>query len=263
MIEKQSPLLAAKVAAGLTTIMIETMVTGRRASSPQPVTGRTGTINALIRRGLVHDDLRWTRLGREVMFYLFPNHVESLDEIHAHALVENAMRFPAAKIVANPNEARALRQQLEGRYLRAMTMDGFTVGQRVEFTPEYGRGRRFREVWAVNYFRPPRAGREAEGPWASLTLVESDDPTESRHGRTMTTVPLRGLRVAEPAPKTSPEDDVDDLLRRVIRRITYNVLREVVNRVRGCAAMEETEILTMLNEIATDLGTAPAWRADQ
>ena len=138
---------------------------------------------------------------------------------------------------------------------------GFAVAQRVEFTQAYSRGRQYREVWTINHFIAPRVGMEAEGPWASLTLVESDDPTYGV-GQTRTTVPLRGLQASEPRPETA-EGDVDDLLRRVIRRITYNVLGEVVKRVRGCAAMEEAEILIMLNDVAADLGTARPWRASE
>jgi len=52
------------------------------------------TREALVRRGLVHSDNRWTALGREVAIALGWR-VKSVDELHALALTEDTERRDA------------------------------------------------------------------------------------------------------------------------------------------------------------------------
>ncbi len=60
------------------------------------------TAQALKRRGLVHDDHRWTAFGRDVARLVRgagvgePGAVKTLDELHALAIAEDALRAARA-----------------------------------------------------------------------------------------------------------------------------------------------------------------------
>jgi hypothetical protein len=88
---------AEQIAVALTPTMRDMLLNGFYSEGSATVVARVGnrTRDALLRRGLIAEDNRWTALGREVAIITRGNAdgaIKTVDELHAMALDENARR---------------------------------------------------------------------------------------------------------------------------------------------------------------------------
>lgn len=111
MIDKFKGMTAEQIARTVTDPMRHALATGKESEGSARLLGHTNTIVALMDRGLVHTDGRWTALGREVarMIIAARSRVKTIDELHEQAAEQYAAERPI-RLARAENELRANRE---------------------------------------------------------------------------------------------------------------------------------------------------------
>lgn len=254
-----------QIAAGLSVPMQTVLLRGADGQAEAAtVFGNANTIFALMKRGLVHPDSRWTALGREVVRVLNPK-IKTLDELHEMALAEDETLFPAppaapytveqyvdvagrrfavgdrvrAAEMNVPREGNAWR--IDTIYVPADGIEPYAGLTAVDLAPKYGtRGTTLHFSQLVHADRTPVRTSAVE-----IITVSQPGPKQVEKLRRVVTdlAELHGVPVESLLPAADPAttDDTPELAERIVRRAQYDALRRMRIMVESWVAQQQEE----------------------